>query len=147
MPFGSRVSRAQLLLAMALLAVACSHGSLISQSDAEARIDSDAALNTSTATYHLSHVQLTLEKVVALPDGMLGLRFSYGGVSSDCCRIFPFAALPGSQDDPAAGSTDVVIPRPDAGANGAIPMHLWIRATDEKPSFYVDLVGLGVPTS
>jgi hypothetical protein len=147
MPFGSRVARAQLLLAMSLLAVACSHGSLISQSDAEARIDSDAALNTSRATYHLSHVRLTLEKVVALPDGMLGLRFSYGGDSSDCCRIFPFAALPGSQDDPAAGSTDVVIPRPEAGANGVIPMHLWIRATDEKPSFQVDLASLGVPKS
>ena len=92
-------------------------------------------------------MRLTLEKVVALPDGMLGLRFSYGGDSSDCCRIFPFAALPGSQDDPTAGSTDVVIPRPAAGAHGVIPMHLWIRATDEKPSFQVDLASLGVPTS
>jgi hypothetical protein len=135
------------LLAISLLAVACSHGSVISRGDAEARIDGDAALNTSTATYHLSHVRLTLEKVVALPDGMLGLRFSYGGASSDCCRIFPSAALPGSQDDPAASSTDVVIPSPDAGANGVIPMHLWIRATDEKPSFRVDLAALGVPAS
>ena len=147
MPFGFRVARAQLLLAMSLLAVACSHGSLISQSDAEARIDSDTALNASTATYHLSHVRLTLEKVVALPDGMLGLRFSYRGDSPDCCRIFPFAALPGSQGDPAAGSTDIVIPRSDVGADGILPMHLWIRATDEKPSFQVDLASLGVPTS
>jgi len=143
---GSRVACAHLLLAI-LLAVACSQGSVISQGDAEARIDGDAALNTSTATYHLSHVRLTLEKVVALPDGMLGLRFSYGGDSPDCCRIFPFAALPGSQDDPAAGSTDIAIPRSDAGADGVIPMHLWIRATNEKPSFRVDLAGLGVPTS
>ena len=135
------------MLAICLLAVACSHGSVINQGDAEARIDSDPALNTSTATYHLSHVRLTLEKVVALPDGMLGLRFSYGGDSSNCCRIFPFAALPGSQDDPAAGSTHVVIPRSDAGASGVIPMHLWIRGTDEKPSFRVDLASLGVPTS
>ena len=144
---GSRVARAQLVLAICLLAVACSHGSVINQGDAEARIDSDPALNTSTATYHLSHVRLTLEKVVALPDGMLGLRFSYGGDSPDCCRIFPFAALPGSQDDSAAGSTVVVIPRSDAGASGVIPMHLWIRGTDEKPSFRVDLASLGVPTS
>jgi len=26
-------------------------------------------------------------------------------------------------------------------------MHLWIRATNEKPSFRIDLAGLGVPTS
>jgi hypothetical protein len=144
---GSRVARAQVLLAIPLIAIACSHGSVIGQSDAEARIDSDAALNTTTATYHLSHVRLTLEKVVALPDGMLGLRFSYRGDSPDCCRIFPFAALPGSQGDPAAGSTDIVVPRSDVGADGILRMHLWIRATDEKPSFRVDLAGLGVPTS
>lgn len=134
-----------LTISALVVAAACSHPSAMTQDDATSRIDSGAALNTQTARYHLAHIQLTLEKVVALPDGMLGLRFSFGASSADCCSLFPRAALTDSTR--ASASTDVVIPAADIRPNGVLPMHMWVRDTNQKPSFRVDLASLGVPTS
>jgi hypothetical protein len=132
-------------IAIGLLATACSRPSLITQDEAEAQIERGAALNATTATYHLSHVRVTLEKVVSLPDGMLGFRFSLGTSSPDCCSFFPRVALAAGGAG-AAPATDVVVPMSDVGPDGVLPMHMWLRGTKKKPSFEVDLASLGVPT-
>jgi len=118
----------------------------MTQTEATVWIGSGAALNDTTATYHLSHVRLTLEKVVALPEDMLGLRFSFEGTSPDCCGLFPRVAFP-TDGGPPAPATDVVLPSTDVQPDGTLPMHMWIRATGAKPSFEVDLPSLGVPTT
>ena len=131
----------------ALMAASCVHRtSTITQDEASTRIENGAALNTTTATYHLADVQLTLEKVVALPQGMLGLRFSFGASSPDCCSLFPRAALMDSSGQLPAPSTDIVVPASDV-QHGTLAMHMWIRGTDHKPPFTLDLASLGVPTA
>jgi hypothetical protein len=134
------------LIASVLFATACSGtSSVITQGEAEAQIETGTALNTTTATYHLSHVRVTLEKVVSLPDGMLGFRFSLGSSSPACCSFFPRVALTDAGVPGAAPTTDVVVLMSDIGPGGVLPMHMWLRGTDEKPSFGVDLAALGVP--
>src|SRR4051812_39478519 len=124
------------LLALAIVAATgCSHPSVITQGQAETQIEGGVALNTTTATYHLAHVRLTLDKVVSLPDGMLGLRFSFGSRSPDCCSLFPRAALTNDTGDVQTRTTEVVVPMSDIGPDGVLPMHLWLRGTTHKPSF------------
>jgi len=142
-----RTLPALLIAMLAVTAVACSESAVLTQNDATAGIDAGAALNNDTPTYHLASVRLTLEKVVTLPDGMLGLRFSFGSRSPDCCALFPRAALAGGSGNPSASATDVVIPASDVTPNGVLPMHIWLRGTRHKPSFRIDLASLGVPTS
>jgi hypothetical protein len=145
-PVGRRLT-ALVISVIALMAASCVHRtSTITQDEASARISTGPALNTTTATYELADVRLTLEKVVALAEGMLGLGFSFGDASPDCCSLFPRAALAGEGGAPS-NPTDIVIPAADAQANGKLPMHIWIRATGDNPSFKVDLPSLGVPTS
>jgi hypothetical protein len=139
---------ALLISLAALTAAACVHrASLITQDEAARRIDTGRALNTETVTYQLTRVQLTVDKVVALPNGMLGIRFSYGSASPDCCSVFPRVALQDGSGNPTTSSTDIVIPASDIGPDGTLPMHLWLRGTDRKPSFLIDFRSLGVPTS
>jgi len=126
----------------------CGRDAVVSHDEAESRIETGPALNAETPTYHLAHVDVTLEKVVALPDDMLGLRFSFGSAPSDCCEFFPRAALVD-----AAGRatsipyTDVAVSVSNIDPDGTLQMHMWRRGTTRKPSFRVDLAGLGVPTN
>jgi hypothetical protein len=136
------------LVVCCLALSACGRDAVIPHGEAESRIETGPALNAETATYHLAHVQVTLEKVVALPDDMLGLRFSFGAASSDCCEFFPRAALVDATGHATSiPYTDVAVPVSDIGPDGILQMHMWRRGTTHKPSFRVDLAGLGVPTS
>jgi hypothetical protein len=145
-PVGRRASALAISLAALAAATFVHLTPVTTQDEATARIGSGNALNATTATYHLSHVRLTLEKVVALPEGMLGLRFSFGDSAPDCCSLFPRVALMDSAGRPAAPSTDIVIPASDLH-DGRLAMHMWIRGTSHKPPFSVDLASLGVPTT
>src|SRR3954468_2058690 len=97
-----RTLPALLIAMLAVTAVACSESAVLTQNDATAGIDAGAALNNDTPTYHVASVRLTLEKVVTLPDGMLGLRFSFGSRSPDCCAPFPPAAPARRSGNPSA---------------------------------------------
>src|SRR3954453_9007007 len=143
----ARTLPALLIAMLAVTAVACSESAVLTQNDATAGIDAGAALNNDTPTYHVASVRLTLEKVVTLPDGMLGFLFSFGSPPPACCALFPPAALAGGSGNPSARATDVVIPASDVTPNGVLSMHIWLRGTPQKPSFRIDLASLGVSTS
>jgi hypothetical protein len=134
-----------LALAVALTASACSHA-VRTQSDAVAAIDAGIALNARPGTYRISDVTVSLAKVVALQDGMLGLRFSFDSDSATCCSLFPRVALP--SDNSGQGvvpSTSVVVPTSDVAPDGTLKMTLWEGpGSGRTRSFTVDLSALDV---
>jgi hypothetical protein len=126
----------------------CSHD-VLSQADATSGIDRGTAMNTQTGSYHVRNVDVTLEKVVSLSDGMLGLRFAFDSDLTDCCSLFPRADL---SDDPIKETntppmTDVVVPAAYV-QDGKLVMHLWDRNTSHKSqAFTVDFAALGIQSN
>jgi hypothetical protein len=125
----------------AMTLTACSHA-VTTQADAAAAIDSGAALNAKPGAYRVSDVDVTLEKVVSLPDDELGLRFSFESDSPGCCSIFPRIALMSGPD----ASTDVVIPTSAIDDEGTVAARL-SDGHHATAGFTIDLRALGVPTS
>jgi hypothetical protein len=130
-------------IAVALALSACSHP-VRTQDDAVAKIDSGAALNSRPGNYRVAGVQVTLVKVVSLPDNELGLRFSFDSASRDCCSLFPRIALATDPSgEQAVPSTSVVILKSDVKADGSLEMRLSNNGGSTVP-FTVDLRELGV---
>jgi hypothetical protein len=59
-----------------------------------------------------------------------------GLACSSLSSLFPRAELVGDGGPPAP-VTDVVLSTGDVQSIGTLPMHTWIRATGDKPSFVV----------
>jgi hypothetical protein len=138
-----RARTAGIVAAVAL--TACSHA-VTTQADAAARIDSGTALNTGPGAYRVSDVDVMLVKMVALPNDMLGLRFSFGSASPNCCGVFPRIALEQTPAGVARARTDVVIPGSAITSSGTIEMRLSERGHATVP-FTVDLAAIGAASS
>jgi hypothetical protein len=129
-------------VALAASLASCSHG-VLSQADAASEIDAGSALNTHAGSYHAHGVDVTLVKVVSLPDEMLGLRFSFDSDLPQCCSVFPRIALSQGPDTDAHSSTeDIVVPVADI-EDGKLTMRLSDGASPTSP-FTVDLAALEV---
>jgi hypothetical protein len=86
---------------------------------------------------------VTLVKVVSLPRGQIGLRFSFLSDSPNCCSLFPRLALqPDPSGVPPNPSTTVVIPRSDIASDGTLQMRLSKGGASTIP-FTIDFLQLG----
>jgi hypothetical protein len=129
-----------LAIAVCLTLAACSHDHTLTATDAAARIDAAAALNTTEATYNVSDVKVTLSKVVSLSDGNLGLRFAFDSTAPGCCTLFPRMALAND----AGPSTDVIVPASVVASDGTMQMRLFERGAKTTVPFVIDLRSVGV---
>jgi hypothetical protein len=142
MALKTRLRKTAMAAATMAAVVGCSHA-VATQREAVARVDAGTALNARSGIYRVADATVTLEKVVSLPRGQIGLRFSFVSDSPNCCSLFPRLGLAsGPSGVPPSPSTTVVILRSDIASDGTLEMRLSEGGRSTVP-FTIDFRQLG----
>jgi len=138
-----------LVTAVALLA-GCSSSTVSTQMGLHEQMESGPALNSSDGRYRTGTADISLTKIVSLPDEQLGFRFviSAPSLRGGCCSFFPRIALVGQTGVSSSDGTyeiDVAEDPTSVASDGTIDLRLFGGSPGHLlGTFRLDLPALGV---
>ena len=146
---GNRI--AVLAIAALVLLIGCSSPpDVLTQIDLHEQLESGVSLNSTNGHYRAGATEVTLAKIVSLPQGQLGFRFviSSPSLKGQCCSMFPQMGLDAPGVTPLPDGTyqvDIAEDPASIASDGKLRFHLLGgRPIRTLGYFSLDLSALGV---